>query len=377
MGEAEDPAVRAKLDEAGARKRRAVRIEGGGTVMIGEDLFPLIDWSTGGIAIASDNQLYRIGDRKKLEIELDLEDYAVNVDIEAEVVNRSSDRTGFEFINPTDRQRQLLRSLTQVSLKGGALAPPANGPSKRRGAFIDGGRKTRTRRSNSATWRRVSPLAAIMSFPFNAAIIALVAGVAILTLRGGAIEEVASVGASSTPTIRAEHAAVAVERLPLDTAQSGVILEWGASPGAEVSEGEALVSLVLNDAEGGRAVIQSPCDCFLARILAEPGRRVAAGETVALLYPRDTEGHVQALFPSGKAPDLGAEVSVDLPYSGESYKGVVERVGRLDDPQDYIGLPSAIIENGEGAVFARITTTPAVPAALAGDPAIVTLDPEA
>ena len=55
----------------------------------------------------------------------------------------------------------------------------------------------------------------------------------------------------------------------------------------------------------------------------------------------------------------------------------MDRVGQLDDPQDYIGLPSAIIENGEGAVFARITTTPAVPAALAGDPAIVTLDPEA
>ena len=75
--------------------------------------------------------------------------------------------------------------------------------------------------------------------------------------------------------------------------------------------------------------------------------------------------------------DGGAEVSVDLPYSGESYKGVVERVGRLDDPQDYIGLPSAIVRGDTGAVFARIKTPPAMPAALAGDPAIVTIDPDA
>ena len=138
------------------------------------------------------------------------------------------------------------------------------------------------------------------------------AAVAILTLRGGNAPEVGSATAAGQPTVRAQHAAVAVERLPLDTVQGGVILEWGAAPGAEVAEGEALVSLVLNDAEGGRAVVQSPCDCFLARILADPGRRVAANETVALLYPRDTVGHVQALFQSGTAPDLGAEVSVDL-----------------------------------------------------------------
>jgi pyruvate/2-oxoglutarate dehydrogenase complex dihydrolipoamide acyltransferase (E2) component len=225
--------------------------------------------------------------------------------------------------------------------------------------------------------RRFSPLAALMSLPFNAAIIALVAGVAILTLSEGELPQSPVAGPEPAPVVRAEHAAVAVERVPLTTPDRGIVITWDKAPGESVGEGAPLLTVV-NEAEGGiRTVVTSPCACVLARRLAGTGDRVREGEEVALLYPQDSEGHVQALFPEGRAPEAGTAVSVRLPYSGESYDGVVETVGAAEDPEGFIGLPAAILEGGDSTVFARISTSPPVPAALAGDPAIVTIEPDA
>ncbi len=360
--------VRDQLEEAGARMRRAQRIEGGGTVMIGDALFPLVDWSTGGIAIASDGQRFRVGDRAQLELELDLGDYAVNLDLEGEVMNRTPERTGWRFITPTERQREVLRSITLASLHGRAFTAPTG---NQRVAAPAAAGPDRGRR------RRFHPLTALMSLPFNAAVIALVAGAAILVVEEGGLPapDAPPSDVAELEPVRAVHAAVAVARVPLVSDRSGLILEWGVSPGEAVDNGEALVSLVLNDGGADRAVIESPCDCYLARILAEAGTRIGAGDTVALLYPRGAEGHVQALFARGTAPGLGETVTVDLPYSGDTFEGVVESVGRLDDPELYIGLPSTVATGG-GTVYAHIATTPPVPAALAGDPAIVTVQPD-
>lgn len=355
---------RDKLEEAGARMRRAQRIEGGGTVMIGDALFPLVDWSTGGIAIASEGQRYRVGERTQLELELDLGDYAVNLDLMGEVMNRSAERTGWRFVDPTERQREVLRSITLASLHGRAFtAPTGTVRGAERASKREGGRR-----------RRFSPLAAVMSLPFNAAVIALVAGAAILIVEEGTLPTLeAEPPAASLEPVRAAHAAVAVERAPLVSDRTGSILEWGVSPGDSVDNGEALVSVELDDAAADRDVIESPCDCYVARILAESGTTVSAGDTIALLYPRGADGHIQALFAPGTAPNIGDAVTVDLPYSGDTFPGVVESVGRLEDPQLFIGLPNGLATGG--TVYARIATTPPVPAALAGDPAIVTVEP--
>ena len=365
---------RDRLEEAGARMRRAQRIEGGGTVMIGDALYPLVDWSTGGIAISSDSQRYRVGERTQLELELDLGDYAVNLDLMGEVMNRSAERTGWRFVNPTERQREVLRSITLASLHGRAFTAPTGSTRGRSlaagGGDPAGGPATRRR-------RRFSPLGALMSLPFNAAVIALVAGAAILVVEEGRLSggETAPPPPVLSEPVRAVHAAVAVERVPLVSDRSGTVLEWGVSPGLPVDNGEALVSIVINDASADRDVVVSPCDCYLARILAESGTTIRAGETIALLYPRGADGHIQALFAPGTAPNLDQEVAVDLPYSGDTLVGTVESVGRMEDPHLYIGLPNTIATGG-GTVFARIATTPPVPAALAGDPAIVTVEPE-
>ncbi len=355
--------------QPGARNRRSQRIGGGGTVMIGDALYPLLDWSMGGIAISPGRQDIVAGERRRLEVELDMRDYAVSLDMEGEAVTVTADRIGFRFVDPTDRQKQVLRALTNAAVQGRSFAPPLN-PGHGVPVIDNEGRDARR---TVPPRRRLSPLAALMSLPFNAAVIALVAGAAIFALpdKGGSSSQ--SVGSVAAGPIRAEHAAVAVERQALTANATGVVLEWGYSPGESVSEGDALVSVMLGTGGESRAVVESPCDCNLARILVEAGDRVVEGDVIALLYPRDAEGHVQAMFPFGTAPNPGDSVSVALPYSGDRFEGVVDKVGRLDDPQDYIGLPTAIIAGDRTAVFARIKTSPPVPAALAGDPAVVTV----
>ncbi|WMS43688.1 hypothetical protein RDV64_04615 [Acuticoccus sp. MNP-M23] len=356
--------------KAASHNRRSQRIDGGGTVMIDEALYPLLDWSMGGIAVPPGRQDIHAGDRRTLEVEIDMRDYSVSLQMEGEAVNVTEDRIGWRFVSPNDRQRQVLRSLTNAACQGRSFAPPLdNTPAPK---MIDtSGRDAVPRRSVG----RFSPIAAVMSLPFNAAVIALVAGLAIIALPdGSSTESTQSVGSMAASTVRAEHAAVAVARQTLAADATGLVLEWGFAPGETVDEGDALVSLLLSAAgEETRSVIQSPCDCNLARILVDAGDRVVEGDPIALLYPRDAEGHVQAMFPFGTAPNLGALVSVALPYSGDRFEGVVEKVGRLDDPQDYIGLPASIVSGDRNSVYAHITTTPAVPAALAGDPAIVTV----
>ncbi|MEO1103399.1 MAG: PilZ domain-containing protein, partial [Pseudomonadota bacterium] len=361
-------------EDLGERGRRAVRIRGGGTVMIGDALFPLIDWSVGGLAIARTGAPYMLGDRRTLEIELDMGDYAVNLDLAGEVVNRTADRIGWNFLAPTPTQLDVLDGLSRTATDGRLRGGPFGGT----GAF--GERRSRALgRSGGVTAVLGSgPIAAMLSLMANAAIAGMVMTMLVAGHHSGSAPppaEQASV--PEPPPVRADHAAVAVERLAVESNVSGTVLEWGVAPGEAVLRDEAMVSLLLEGEEGLRDVIQSPCDCTLARTLALPGAPVAPGDTVALLYRNSSEGHVHALFPFGKGPQLGDEVTVNLPSSGELYRGVVESVGRLEDPQSYIGLPPSLLDERRNAVFARIRTTPAVPAALAGDPVIVTLKPEA
>ncbi|MEM8854909.1 MAG: PilZ domain-containing protein [Pseudomonadota bacterium] len=350
-----------KGGDDGARNRRARRIEGGGTVIIEGALYPLVDWSAGGIAIASKEQLYRVGDTHKLELEIDLGDYAVNLDLDAEVVNRDSDKTGWRFNDPSDTQRQVLRSLTHAAVS----AQSFNAPRQRAGTGMPKATAERPRR------RRGKGLSAVLSLPFNAGMAAVIAGIVIVAMDLRAPQEAAVPAVEEPTVVRADHAAVAVARFALAAPVGGVVGQWQVAPDALVSQGDALV--VVTDAGGQAETLESPCDCFLARALAEPGQTVTEGQDIALLYGQGAVGHIQALFDAQGAPNPGDQVAVDLPYSGQTYAGVVERVGDPERPDAFIGLPSAILRGNADAVFARIRTTPGLPAALAGDPAIVTL----
>lgn len=380
------PRDRAEGD--GARHRRAQRIIGGGTVMIDDALYPLIDWSTGGIAIRSEGHLYRIGDRRLLELEIDLDDYAVNLDLDGEVVNRTSDRTGWRFVNPTDTQRQVLRALTQATTGGTAAAFPRDRGGGRPAAAIAGAPRPRPRGRRRG---RPNLVAALAAFPFNAVVILAVAGAIILAVNEGELPEVDLAGpagsvptATSTPApaaapagpITAEHAAVAVERVALTAPLGGIVLEWAMAPGGSIARGEPLVSLAVGEADAARSeAVLSPCDCILARVLAVAGESVAEGGDLALLYESGVEAHVQALFAPSSAPYPGDPVTVTLTYTGEVRDGVVDRVGRRDEPGDFIGLPQSVFADNPADVFAVVRTDPGLPPALAGDPAEVTVRP--
>ncbi|MEM9221252.1 MAG: hypothetical protein AAGB11_02475 [Pseudomonadota bacterium] len=363
--------------DLGIRNRRAPRIEGGGSVLIGDDIVPLVDWSTGGIAIAGGGQTFRLGDVWPLELDLDMGDYAVNLDLDGEVVNRWGDKVGWRFVEPTRTQKRVLVSLS-------AAAEGGEGQNRAFDAVERRPQRERPQPSDSVVPRRrklLDPSAVLLAVVFNAAIIALVATVIIFRHDGDRIAQ--ALGPKPTPVVaevepapvlRARSAAVAVERRALVSNAAGTVLEWNVAPGEAVATGAALVSLEPEEAPGTSEVIASPCDCTFAQVLAPTGVSVGDGENIGLLYARDSEGHVQAIFPFGEEPRLGEKVVVNLPSTGERYAGVVERVGLVEDSKAYIGLPSYALGAMPATVVAHIRTTPSVPAALAGDPAIVTFE---
>ena len=357
---------RPEANAAPVRNRRSQRIERGGTVMIDGDLYRLLDWSTGGVAVGSEEQTYRIGDVRTLELELDLTDYAVNIDLEARVANRTAERTGWQFTGPNETQRQVLRALTHASLHTRGFEPHR---SQRLALGAPSFEAPEARRRGV-----IRPLAAAASLPFNAAVIVVLALFAGGTISSGGLSFAGGSGAASGDALRAEHAAVAVERIVMSALGEGIVLDWGTAPGEPIDAGAPLVAVLSGSgSEADRSLIASPCDCFLARILKEEGSTVSRGEPMALLYERDTTGHIQALFAEDVVPRPGDRVAVKLPYSGTQYDGVVEEVGALDDPQSTIGLPMTLLRQKPAAVFVRISTEPALPATAAGDPAIVTL----
>lgn len=352
------------LDER--KPRRAMRIDGNGTVMIGQTLYRLKDWSVLGLAIPSEDQVYRVGDRQLLEVEIDLGEYAVNLDLEGEVVNRDEVRTGWRFTNPSDVQRQVLRALAQAAVTGkpAALA---------RGIRARGPLVPNADDGMSASRRRPKALWNTVGATFNAIVVILLAAAAI---HGGAGRDLTLLQpdepVQQQALVRARQAAVAVERVTLESAISGIVIQWEAGNGQSVEEGETLVTLIDDAAGNERIQVQSPCDCVLARRVADPGERVTAGATLALLYSRGGAGHIQALFSDDEAPAPGDKVTVTLAYSGERYEGVVEDVGEPEDPERFIGLPETALDR-TGGTFARIRTEPPLPASQAGDPANVTL----
>jgi pyruvate/2-oxoglutarate dehydrogenase complex dihydrolipoamide acyltransferase (E2) component len=168
-----------------------------------------------------------------------------------------------------------------------------------------------------------------------------------------------------------------VERVPLPAPASGTLAGWWTAPGETVAEGDPVVVLTFEAEVDMASVVESPCRCTLVRRLAAAGETVSAGEDLALLVPEGASGFVEAVFDRTAAPEEGDPVLVDLPTTGARFDGVVETVGDPQDPEAVIGLPASLVTAvPANAVFARISTSPAIPAAAAGDLAVVTLRPE-
>ncbi|RAI03059.1 hypothetical protein DLJ53_00525 [Acuticoccus sediminis] len=364
------PATAFSEQAAGEHNRRAQRIEGGGSVIIGDRLFDLVDWSALGISIRSDEQLYRVGDIEVLELEIDLGDYAVNLDLMAEVVNRTSQRTGWRFRDPTEIQRQVLRALFHASTSGRPFtAPRPPGAADRADAAPAGPPPPARRRAG------FSLIGALMSLPFNAAVIALISVLAIFAMRQEApVAPAPPPVLAEAPPIEAEAAAVAVESIPLKSNATTLVLEWAGDPGQSFAKGQTILTVSGGGEEAEPLDIVSPCDCYLARVLAQGGELVHLGEDIALLYRRSAKGYVQATFARGQAPNVGTRVTVDLPYADGSVEGTVQSVGRIGRAESAIGLPASQLTSAD-SVYARIVTSPPLPPALAGSSVIVTYRP--
>ena len=235
-----------------------------------------------------------------------------------------------------------------------------------------------------------SPIGALMSLPFNAAVIALISGAAILTMRSGEesppapasldlvparVSPAASEAAATRPpnpagATEALAAAVAVDRIALDIAGPGLLLSWAGVEGERFDEMQAIATVSSDADTAAPRIILSPCACILGRIETEAGARLVPGEPAASLFPADAVGFVEAVFDAAAAPLPGTSILVDLPYSGETIAGTVQSSAPSRSGDGVLGLPER--QRGEPrTVVSRITTTPGIEPRLAGTPVIV------
>ena len=342
----------------GKRKPAAGEIAGGGTVVIDGDLYPLTDWSPDAIGIPSPRQFYKIGDRRVLELELDFTDYAVNLDLNAVVVERADGRTEWLIEKSTRRQRELLASLSAAAAKGGDPFPSDGVSSEAARA---------SRRARNRRRRRWMPLANLASLPLNAVIITLIVIIGALTDRSALPVE-----ATAEPVfqpVSAVDAAVAVPITRVVSPADGSLLSIDAAAGERIQRGAVLLQLRTIEEDRERVSVLSPCDCVVAELLVRDGLPLREGQLLAMLYEEDAEPTIHAFFAPGDVPAVGEKANVRP--AGVPTPVMATVTGIAPGTSGVLGVADRVRALAGDAVLVELTPERGLPATLAGVPAFV------
>ncbi|MEM8664797.1 MAG: biotin/lipoyl-binding protein [Pseudomonadota bacterium] len=371
--------IRSKSAPAGSERARKQRkpdatrkpargeVAGGGTVVIDGDLFPLTDWSPEAIGIPGARQFYKLGDRRTLELELDFGDYAVNLDLRGVVVERYEGRTEWLIDEPTRSQKNVLSALSAAALKGAnpfdALVSARGGPG------------VRSRGARRGRYRVLLPLAAIVSLPLNAVIIALIVVVALMDTGDGDLLDTPLANTASNPVVRALHGAVSVPAVRVLSPVDARVTSVSVREGDRVEPGELLMSVRTSEDDSERVSFISPCRCVVDRVLVQKGQPMREGQWVATLYESDVTPTVRALFEPDTAPQVGAEVTVRPTGVPTPIPGAVTAIAPPEG--DRIGLSDRVRALSSGAVMVEVMPSRPIPRALAGVPTFVDFTPAA
>ncbi|MEM6848828.1 MAG: hypothetical protein AAF580_12275 [Pseudomonadota bacterium] len=345
--------------QSGAKRKPAPgEITGGGTVVIDGDLYPLTDWSPDAIGIPSPRHFYKMGDRRVLELELDFTDYAVNLDLNAVVVERADGRTEWLVEKPTRRQRELLASLSAAAARGGDPFPSDGVSSKAARA---------SRRARNRRLRRWMPLANLASLPLNAVIIALMVIIGALTDRS-ALPLAATVEPVFQP-VSAVDAAVAVPVMRVLSPAHGTLLSIDVAAGELIQRGAVLLQLRTIEDDRERVSVLSPCDCVVAELLVRDGLPLREGQLLAMLYDQDAEPTIHAFFAPGDVPAVGEKANVRP--AGVPTPVMAAVTGLAPDTSGVLGVADRVRALAGDAVLVELTPEKGLPATLAGVPAFV------
>lgn len=86
-----------KQDEVTTRRRYTRRSKDRCVTMINDNMFPVIDWSLGGVQIACDEKRFGLGDKAEVALKFQLRDDIIDVPHQAHVVRKNRGRVAFEF----------------------------------------------------------------------------------------------------------------------------------------------------------------------------------------------------------------------------------------------------------------------------------------
>lgn len=83
--------------EPPSRRRHTRRVKDRCVTMIGDNMFPVIDWSLGGVQIACDDKRFGLGDQAEVALKFQLRDDIIDVPHKATVVRKNKGRVAFAF----------------------------------------------------------------------------------------------------------------------------------------------------------------------------------------------------------------------------------------------------------------------------------------
>lgn len=94
-----------------ARRRYARRSCDKCVTMIDNKIYPVVDWSVGGVQISCDERVYGIGQEIDLALKFRLRDDVIDIPHKGRVVRKSTSRVALEFLPQTKEIRDRFQNI--------------------------------------------------------------------------------------------------------------------------------------------------------------------------------------------------------------------------------------------------------------------------
>jgi len=93
------------------RRRHARRIGDKCVTLIDNKLYPVLDWSMGGVQVTCDERVYGIGQEVDLDLKFQLREDVINIPHKGRVVRKGKSRVAFEFLPLTKEIRDRFQNI--------------------------------------------------------------------------------------------------------------------------------------------------------------------------------------------------------------------------------------------------------------------------
>ena len=332
--------------------RRYARLDSRLHVVVEGQKFQALNWSLGGIAVASSSKFGRIGEDLFGELIINSEGIEVTIAVTFRIAHKRADRVGLAFIGMSPDQIGVLRALI-LKLGVTPLEEVPDGVSA--GALAVAPLRDHRTRRPIASVRRLGmmllwliPIASIPAFLYAKS-----------ELTHG--------------SNRSVYAALARPAQRIVAPDRGYVDRVLVGAGSHLDVGQPVLTFRLRAEPNTLASVSSPCVCKVIATAVTSGAEIEPGNTVAYVSASSSGDFViEALFPNADGLIPGRPVEVLADDAKPALAGVIEQVEAGSRPTDIFGLPE-FVRNDKRYVYALIRLSGAYEKLAAGAPVSVTL----